>query len=129
VKVNRQIEVLSRPIRYAYIMGAEPTKKEIIKIIMNCCASFGGFHNIIIPSNGVTLDDWWGRFLIEADPDVILLCGRFNNIEAIKSQIAQIDIQPFKVKVWRGELASTERVVKYVVNQRNGTLFEPNTFA
>jgi len=113
MKLDRQVELLSRPIRYAYVIGAKPTKKEIIKVIMNCCESFGGFHNIIIPSNGETLDDWWGRFLIAGDPDVILLYGRFNNIEAIKSQIAQIDIQPFKVKVWRGELASTERVVKY----------------
>lgn len=113
MEVKRQVELFSRPIRYACIIGAEPTKKEIIKVIMNCCVSFGGFHNIIIPSNGATLDDWWGRFLIVADPDVILLCGRFSNIKAIKSQIAQIDIQPFKVKAWRGELALTERVVKY----------------
>lgn len=113
MKLDRQVELSSRPIRYAYIIGAQPTKKEIIKVIMNCCESFGGFHNIIIPSNGAAFDDWWGRFLIASDPDVILLYGRFNNIEAIKSQIAQIDIQPFKVKVWRGELASTERVVKY----------------
>jgi len=113
VKLDRQVEFLSRPIRYAYVIGAEPTKEQIIRLIMNCCQSFGGSHNIIIPSNGEAFNDWWSRFLIASDPDVILLCGRFSSIEAIKSQIAQIDIQPFKVKTWRGESASTERVVRY----------------
>ena len=110
---ERQVELLARPIRYAYIIGADPDKKDIIKIVTSCCEAFGGTHNIIIPSNGKTLDDCWIPFLTASDPDLILLCGRFSSINAIKSQISKVDIQPFKVKTWRGEFARNERVINY----------------
>ena len=113
VKRERQVELLARPIRYAYIIGADPDKKDIIKIITSCCEAFGGSHNIIIPSNGKLLDNCWIPFLTASDPDLILLCGRFDSISTIRSQISKIDIQPFKVKTWRGEFARSERVINY----------------
>jgi len=107
VEGNRQVELSSRPIRFAFILGADPTEKEILNVIKHCCETHGGAHNIIIPSNGESFDDWWGRFLVASDPDVVIYRGKFNNIRAIKSQIAQLSIQPFNIKAWHGESATS----------------------
>jgi len=113
IKHDRQIVLSARPIRYAYILGNEPTKKIIIKVISDCCEAFGGTHNIIIPSNGNDIDESWKQFLFSADPDVILLCGEFKDIAAIKSSISETYIQPFAVKSWHGEHARTQNIVQY----------------
>jgi len=104
---TKRAELLARPIRFAFILGVEPTTKEIVKIIKYCCETFGGARNIIIPSNGAKFEDWWGYFLTASDPDVILYTGRFTDINSIKSQITSASIQPFKAKSWRGESAKS----------------------
>jgi hypothetical protein len=100
---NRQVDILARPIRYAFILGINPTKREILNVLKYCCETFGGAHNVIIPSDGQRFEDWWGIFLLACDPDVIMYRGKFDNIGAIKYQISQLGIQPFKVKSLSGE--------------------------
>jgi hypothetical protein len=94
---DRQIQIYSRPIRFAYILGANPDKKEIIKIISHCCESFGGFHNIIIPTDGSNINKYWFPFISFVDPDVIFLSGHFSDTNNIKEQLSKIDIQPFSI--------------------------------
>jgi len=110
---ERQIEISARPIRYAYILGAKPSRKIILKIISDCCESFGGTHNIIIPSSGEIIEDCWLPFLVACDPDIILLCGSFNNIKAFKSRLSELDIQPFKIKKFQQEHGRVGGVVSY----------------
>ena len=88
-KPDRLIELSARPIRYAYVLGSNP-EKIITKIISDCCEAFGGVHNLIIPSNGETIDDYWAQFIIAADPDVIFLCGSFSDVAAIRSYISKL---------------------------------------
>lgn len=108
---NMHVEVAARPIRFAFILGSNPAKKDISNVIKHCCETYGGAHNIIIHSNGERFDDWWGKFLIASDPDAVICRGKFENIQAIESQISELGIQPFITKSYRGESATS--VTKY----------------
>lgn len=96
---SRFLQSIVRPVRFAFLLGAEPTNREVLRILKFSCEMLGGIHNMIIPTDGESLQEWWGRFLEASDPDMVVYYGRFQNLDAIKSQVRSLNIQPFESKV------------------------------
>lgn len=99
----RQLEVSVRPIRFAFILGHQSGRKQLFDVIKACCTNMGGIHNIIIPTDGQNIEPYWLPFLHAANPDVVILKGKFNNIKEIKSSITELGIQPFQATSRRGK--------------------------
>lgn len=96
---SRLLQSIVRPGRFAFLLGAKPTNREVLRILKFSCEMLGGIHNLIIPTDGESLEQWWGRFLEASDPDIIVYYGRFQNLDAIRSQVRSLNIQPFESKV------------------------------
>jgi hypothetical protein len=96
---SRLLQSIVRPVRFAFLLGANPTNQEVLRVLRFSCEMLGGIHNLIIPTDGVSLQLWWARFLEAGDPDMIVYYGRFQNLDAIKSQVRSLNIQPFESKV------------------------------
>lgn len=99
----RQLEVSVRPLRFAFILGCQSGRKQLIDVIKRCCANMGGIHNIIIPTNGQIIEPCWLPFLHASDPDVVVFRGRFTNTTEIKSTIRELGIQPFQATYRQGK--------------------------
>jgi len=95
---SRFLQSIVRPVRLAFLLGAKPTNREVLRTVKFSCEMLGGIHNLIIPTDGDSLQEWWGRFLEASDPDIIVYYGRFQNFDAIESQVRGLNIQPFETK-------------------------------
>ena len=93
---NRIVDSFVRPIKFAFVLGINPNKREICRIITFCCEMLGGWHNLIIPTDGERITKGWEKFIEAGDPDLIIYQGQFSNLNAIQDQVRKLNIQPFR---------------------------------
>ena len=90
----------TRPLRIAFVIHEGLPNEAIERVLQYNSLVWGGNFNLLIPSNGKTIDDDWFKTLTMHDPDYIFLCGDIDDF--VKHQIYQT-IQPFFLYQWWDE--------------------------
>ena len=89
--------VSTRPIRVAYILNVNLTIDQLTSIVKYSCAIWGGYYSLMVPTNGMHIDDHWFKSLANHDADYIMICGDLD--VALKHKI-HAAIQPFILWSW-----------------------------
>ena len=91
---GRLLEISVRPIRLAFLIGTNPSKRLLNSLISLNSGMWGGIYNLLCPTDGSSVPDDYLYLLKKTNPDHIILCGRFSNQQHIVRQLAEENICP-----------------------------------
>src|SRR5688572_12560686 len=74
--VTRRIAgVSTRPLKLTFLIDENTPKPQILKYFEYNSTIWGGFYNLLVPTDGKTLREYWWQSLISYSPDKIIVCG------------------------------------------------------
>ena len=94
---SRQVTVSVRPFRLAFIVDEKIDLENLSRIFEYNCLVWGGYYNLIIPCNGMSVRSDWLSSLINYDPDIIFITDELS--EPLLNEIHD-SVQPFKIWKW-----------------------------
>lgn len=106
--VTRRIAgVSTRPLKLAFLIDENTPKHQILKYFEYNSTIWGGFYNLLVPTDGKTLrEDWW-QSLISHSPDKVIVCGEVSDdlLQEINRRV-----QPYCFWKWSDEVVGGEKV-------------------
>lgn len=107
VTEHRPANVSTRPLKLAFLINEATPRDQLLKYIAYNTTAWGGFYNLLIPSDGKSLrSDWW-RMLLGQSPDKVIVCG-----EASEDLLREVyeRVQPYCLWKWTDEAVAGEKV-------------------
>src|SRR5215216_814526 len=106
--VTRRIAgVSTRLLKLAVLIAEDTPKNQLLKYFEYNSSVWGGFYNLLVPTDGKTLrKDWW-QALISHSPDKIIVCGEISDdlLQEINRRV-----QPYCFWKWSDEAVGGEKV-------------------
>ena len=104
---NFSAELSTRPLKLAFIINERASRKSFLEIVKFNSIIWGGYFNVLIPTDGHKItDDWW-KVLLRQNPDKVVFCGKV--AESLASEIYD-RVQPFCMWIWSEELLGKQVV-------------------
>jgi hypothetical protein len=94
-------------LKLAFVINEELPLTELLKIFEYNSIIWGGYYNLLIPTNGNELTNSWWQALLTHNPDKIILCG--NVSEALMVEM-YAKVEPFCVWLWTDEILSNQHI-------------------
>lgn len=91
---GRLLEIAVRPIRIAFLLGKDPSKKLVNTVISINTGLWGGIYNFICPTGGNFVSDEYGGLLSNHYTDCIVFCGTFDDRQGMIANLSEHNIQP-----------------------------------
>jgi hypothetical protein len=107
VSERRAAEVSTRPLKLAFVINEELPLTELLKVIEFNSIIWGGYYNLLVPSNGIDLTSSWWQAMLAHNPDKIILCGKISDALVLKMHTK---VEPFCIWLWTDEILSNQHV-------------------
>jgi hypothetical protein len=99
--------VSTRPLKLAFLINETLPLTEILKIFEFNSIVWGGYYNLLVPTNGNDLTNSWWQALLAHNPDKLIICGKVSDALVLEMHSK---IEPFCIWLWTDEILSKQHI-------------------
>lgn len=99
---KRSVRLISRPLKIAFLVREDLALRKVKTLISYLSSIWGGYYNLLAPTDGYQIEDYWWNNLHQFEPDVIIACVNVKS-ETISDELydeIRRDLHFIDFKIW-----------------------------
>ena len=107
-------DISTRPTRFAFVIRDDLSTENLMKVLEYNSLIWGGYYNLLLPTNGETIEDGWWHNLLCLSPDKIVYCSNDGDDAAFSDlmRLTSERVQPFhqyRWNTWNGDVVEVHQ--------------------
>ncbi len=107
VSERKAAELSTRPLKLAFVINETLPLTELLKIFEFNSIIWGGYYNLLVPTDGNQLSSSWWQALLAHNPDKVILCGKVS--DALVLEI-HTKVEPYCIWLWTEEILTNQHI-------------------